>query len=329
MSGSPTTHPSDMEGASSTSPSRISMTVYPATPATPMNSHLPSPSSSLSSFSPPRLSPVAAIVLASAPSSEWPVSPSASLPRTRARSSSSGATPTSSSSMRSGSSGVPVRPTHLSTSSRDMQLSLPLSASATPTGSNTTGSSPTIAMSPASRFIGDYGLYNYGDYQMDMDGLSPHHDDSSSSSSSSSLGSPGGYGMYHKRERWIAERNALHAHTTTMADQRFDLTEWLAEDRKASQVDIPMDRREYAWNERFQVILDLPESLEKYTQLAELATDFLDTVKQYGETILTEYFLPDDKKTIRTAHNLGGMYASIFILVSVMSRTTFHSSFVL
>eukprot|EP01127_Copromyxa_protea_P002621 TRINITY_DN1255_c0_g3_i1.p1 TRINITY_DN1255_c0_g3~~TRINITY_DN1255_c0_g3_i1.p1 ORF type:complete len:1791 (-),score=341.55 TRINITY_DN1255_c0_g3_i1:71-5443(-) len=53
------------------------------------------------------------------------------------------------------------------------------------------------------------------------------------------------------------------------------------------------------WNERFQQILHMPESLQKNTLLSQLYADFVYAAKTYGRIIISEKFLPNDKKEIK------------------------------
>jgi hypothetical protein len=69
-------------------------------------------------------------------------------------------------------------------------------------------------------------------------------------------------------------------------------------------------REEYRWNEVFQQLVELPEDddmavLDKYTKLAMLSVDFVETAQTYGKLIIEEHLLPEHLKTIRPL-GLGG-----------------------
>ena len=66
------------------------------------------------------------------------------------------------------------------------------------------------------------------------------------------------------------------------------------------------------WNDRFQSALDLPEStpeaaLHKYSQLSALSSDFVSLAKLYGRTIIEEYFLQPQQRSIAQSSGLGGL----------------------
>ena len=52
------------------------------------------------------------------------------------------------------------------------------------------------------------------------------------------------------------------------------------------------------WNLEFQQALDMNEGPEKWETLARIARDFVYCSKTYGKIIISEYLLPDEKKTI-------------------------------
>ena len=59
-----------------------------------------------------------------------------------------------------------------------------------------------------------------------------------------------------------------------------------------------------SWNERFQQALALPEitleqKLRKYTLLNEINRDFISAAVVYARTIISEYFIPDEEKSLR------------------------------
>eukprot|EP01125_Pyxidicula_operculata_P017085 TRINITY_DN5945_c0_g1_i2.p1 TRINITY_DN5945_c0_g1~~TRINITY_DN5945_c0_g1_i2.p1 ORF type:complete len:1909 (-),score=399.00 TRINITY_DN5945_c0_g1_i2:471-6197(-) len=69
--------------------------------------------------------------------------------------------------------------------------------------------------------------------------------------------------------------------------------------------------RNEMWNERFQEAWELPEDtpdqkLEKYTKLSEIASDFVYAAETYGKIIISEFYLPNSLKTIKSA-NFGGI----------------------
>lgn len=60
----------------------------------------------------------------------------------------------------------------------------------------------------------------------------------------------------------------------------------------------------FAIDERFQSIMDLPETtsamqLHKYVLLSQLSEDFMLQVRQHGRTIISEMFLPVEERTIK------------------------------
>eukprot|EP01125_Pyxidicula_operculata_P011795 TRINITY_DN385_c1_g1_i1.p1 TRINITY_DN385_c1_g1~~TRINITY_DN385_c1_g1_i1.p1 ORF type:complete len:1249 (+),score=314.60 TRINITY_DN385_c1_g1_i1:1159-4905(+) len=60
------------------------------------------------------------------------------------------------------------------------------------------------------------------------------------------------------------------------------------------------------WNRQFREIMSLPDSAEKYRSLSRLAKDFVHASKLYAKIIISELYLPDDKKTIKPVQ-LGGV----------------------
>eukprot|EP01132_Coremiostelium_polycephalum_P008397 gene8397-10313_t len=60
------------------------------------------------------------------------------------------------------------------------------------------------------------------------------------------------------------------------------------------------------WNETFQSILELPESLEKYKSLSNIANDFVYCADTFGKIIISELHLDMDAKTIKPL-DLGGV----------------------
>ena len=65
-----------------------------------------------------------------------------------------------------------------------------------------------------------------------------------------------------------------------------------------------------SWNERFRTALiksmeDM--SGEQSRELALVSHDFNFVSEMYGKLIISEYFLPDDEKTIRPLRNAGGI----------------------
>ena len=62
-----------------------------------------------------------------------------------------------------------------------------------------------------------------------------------------------------------------------------------------------------SWNEEFQKLLSMSEGEKKWKALSRLGKDFVYCSKTYGKIIITEYHLPDDKKTIPPEKSLGGV----------------------
>jgi hypothetical protein len=59
------------------------------------------------------------------------------------------------------------------------------------------------------------------------------------------------------------------------------------------------------WNGRFQKIKAMPDGLAKYTLMNGLNRDFIASASVYAKTIISEYFLEDDVKSIRI-QEIGG-----------------------
>ena len=70
---------------------------------------------------------------------------------------------------------------------------------------------------------------------------------------------------------------------------------------------LTMKLEDRSWNEEFQRALNMPEGEKKWKALARLGKDFVYCSKTYGKIIITEYHLPDDKKTIPPEKSLGGV----------------------
>jgi hypothetical protein len=81
------------------------------------------------------------------------------------------------------------------------------------------------------------------------------------------------------------------------------------------------------WNYRFQQCVeslqtgDTPEQLSNaFSDLSNLAQDFIHSARTYGKIIISEVFLPDEEKTIRPMRSLGGFAGGLKYLVN---RTMF------
>ena len=61
------------------------------------------------------------------------------------------------------------------------------------------------------------------------------------------------------------------------------------------------------WNTEFQRALDMDEGRAQWTRLAKLAHDFVYCSKTYGKIIITEYYLPESEKTIKSVIDAGGV----------------------
>ena len=59
-------------------------------------------------------------------------------------------------------------------------------------------------------------------------------------------------------------------------------------------------KQECHWNTQFQEALDMDEGKTKWEKLAHLARDFVYCSKTYGKIIISEYYLPEDEKTIKS-----------------------------
>ena len=53
------------------------------------------------------------------------------------------------------------------------------------------------------------------------------------------------------------------------------------------------------WNEEFQSAVGMPENEDKWLKLQRLSQDFLYCSKTYGKIIISEFYLPDELKSIR------------------------------
>ena len=79
-------------------------------------------------------------------------------------------------------------------------------------------------------------------------------------------------------------------------------------ERERTQFEMNLSER---WNEQFQSALDMAETtfeqkLEKYARITALNRDFVTQATNLAELIISEYFLPEDKKTLRVK-TLGGI----------------------
>jgi len=82
-----------------------------------------------------------------------------------------------------------------------------------------------------------------------------------------------------------------------------------SEDEETSNKESPLYHTAGAsfidWNEEFQRISALEDSAEKYKQLSQIAHEFVYVAETYGRVIISELYLPDDRKSIKPV-NLGG-----------------------
>eukprot|EP01130_Rhizamoeba_saxonica_P007288 TRINITY_DN2942_c0_g1_i7.p1 TRINITY_DN2942_c0_g1~~TRINITY_DN2942_c0_g1_i7.p1 ORF type:complete len:1220 (-),score=212.02 TRINITY_DN2942_c0_g1_i7:96-3755(-) len=74
---------------------------------------------------------------------------------------------------------------------------------------------------------------------------------------------------------------------------------------------VPHNSR-FDWNQRFQDILELPQTttdevLSRYERLRSLGNDFIHTAKTFGKIIIEEIFVPNEEKTIRPDKQMGGI----------------------
>jgi len=68
-----------------------------------------------------------------------------------------------------------------------------------------------------------------------------------------------------------------------------------------------INTKENDWNNKFQEILSSEESYQKWHNLETLAKDFTYVASFYGKIIISEYYLPEQEKTIRVAEDKGGV----------------------
>eukprot|EP01125_Pyxidicula_operculata_P012361 TRINITY_DN4058_c0_g3_i1.p1 TRINITY_DN4058_c0_g3~~TRINITY_DN4058_c0_g3_i1.p1 ORF type:complete len:1716 (+),score=453.31 TRINITY_DN4058_c0_g3_i1:38-5149(+) len=61
------------------------------------------------------------------------------------------------------------------------------------------------------------------------------------------------------------------------------------------------------WTEEFQRILAMPDNLQKFNALADLAKDFSSVAKVYGKIIISESSLPYEHKTLKPVRDMGGV----------------------
>ena len=85
------------------------------------------------------------------------------------------------------------------------------------------------------------------------------------------------------------------------------------EKEKVTKTD-KLGMKECHWNTEFQIAVDMPEGKEKWEKLAHLARDFVYCSKTYGKIIISEYYLPEEEKTIKSC-DAGGKTILFFILV--------------
>ena len=74
------------------------------------------------------------------------------------------------------------------------------------------------------------------------------------------------------------------------------------------------------WNTEFQHALDMDEGRAQWTKLAKLAHDFVYCSKTYGKIIITEYYLPEAEKTIKSVDAGGVAGGSKFICSNIFFK---------
>ena len=78
--------------------------------------------------------------------------------------------------------------------------------------------------------------------------------------------------------------------------------------------------KECHWNTEFQNALDMPEGKEKWEKLAHLARDFVYCSKTYGKIIISEYYLPEEEKTIKSCDAGGVAGGSKYICSNIFFK---------
>src|SRR3990167_2054175 len=78
--------------------------------------------------------------------------------------------------------------------------------------------------------------------------------------------------------------------------------------------------RQCHWNMEFQEALDMKEGHAKWTKLSKLAHDFVYCSKTYGKIIISEYYLPEDQKTIKSIDAGGLAGGSKYICANIFFK---------
>ncbi|KAH3759766.1 Histidine kinase A [Pelomyxa schiedti] len=69
---------------------------------------------------------------------------------------------------------------------------------------------------------------------------------------------------------------------------------------------LPWKEKTLHWNEQFQNIIKQEDGLEKYSQIAQFANDFVYSASLYGKIIISELGMPEKEKTIKPI-SIGGI----------------------
>jgi len=83
-----------------------------------------------------------------------------------------------------------------------------------------------------------------------------------------------------------------------------------------SQNNKPKDECARDWNSEFQSLLERKDSIEKFTKLRQLASDFAWTAKTYGRIIIGEMMVENQFKTIKPVSQFGGVAGGSKYVVS-------------
>lgn len=79
-------------------------------------------------------------------------------------------------------------------------------------------------------------------------------------------------------------------------------------------------KQECHWNTQFQEALDMDEGKTKWEKLAHLARDFVYCSKTYGKIIISEYYLPEEEKTIKSIDAGGVAGGSKYICSNIFFK---------
>ena len=126
----------------------------------------------------------------------------------------------------------------------------------------------------------------------------------------------------HRKEFEFSESSGSDSDIETLEPQ-FEEEEQEVEINHNEEEDADTLRTAFSdidWNSQFQAALDMKDGKEKWEQLAHLARDFVYCSKTYGKIIISEYYLPDEKKTIKPLQAGGIAGGSKYICSSIFFK---------